>query len=104
MSVKSTKAKEINDLSCELRLELEACFKRQEELLKTFENLSKQPDETKQIQVITFCYIMIIYLFSLLKNSNVKRYVLKEVQRSVMKNYLKPSKTFLNNSPKSKQK
>jgi hypothetical protein len=60
MSVKSTRAKEINDLSCDLRLELEAGFKRQEELLKTFENLKKQLNETKTSQVIKIFYIMII--------------------------------------------
>jgi len=97
MNVDPTEPKDINDLSCDLRLELEAGFKRQEELLKTFENLTKQPYETKSSQVITFCYIMIIYLFSLLKNSNVRRNVLKEENRTVMKDCLKPSKIFLNN-------
>jgi hypothetical protein len=59
MSVNPTDPKEI-------RLEIEAGFRRQEELLKTFENLSKQPDETKKVQVITFCYNDYLF-FSYLK-------------------------------------
>ncbi len=60
MSGNPTELKDINDLSCVLRLELEAGFKRQEELLKTFENLKKQLNETKTSQVIKIFYIMII--------------------------------------------
>jgi hypothetical protein len=56
MSVNSTELKDVNDLSCELRLELEAGFRKQKELLKTFENLTKQLYKTKSSQVITFCY------------------------------------------------
>ncbi len=48
MEVNSAKLKEIHHSSCELRfLELEAGFKKHEELLKSVENLSKQLSEVE---------------------------------------------------------
>ncbi len=57
MSVDQIKPKEINHSTYELRfLELEAGYKKLDELLKTVGNLSRQLNEMKINQVIIFIH------------------------------------------------
>jgi hypothetical protein len=75
MSVDSTIPNETNHSTSELRfLELEAGFKKHEELFKKFENFSKQLIEVKTTQVQYKPFLLSNYLFVFLtKTINFKK-------------------------------